>query len=309
MNKIEVLSILESILGHSRQTGEDNYAFYCPFCKHYKKKLEVNLTTYNYHCWVCNPKLGGKNFYYLAKKLANISEANLEAVREYTNTPRFIRGNSKTSDPTIKLPKEFKSMEEEHKCIEYKHAKVFLKKRGITDLDIKKYNIGFCDEGEYSGRIIIPSYSEDRTLNYFVGRTFFDDYLKYKNPKVSRDIIAFENLIDWNNPIIICEGMLDAIAIRRNAVPLLGKLLPTSLKNKIKISNVKEIYVCLDVDAKNDAVKIATDLMEDNDSRNVYLVRLDKKDPSEIGFEQMIHIIKDTPKFDFENLIYTRLFE
>ena len=309
MNKIEILSILESILGHSRQTGEDNYAFFCPYCKHYKKKLELNLETFNYHCWVCNPKLGGKNFYYLVKKFATISEAKLETIREYTNTTKFVRRSNKPGIEYLKIPKEFKSMEEEHSSIEYKHAKVFLKKRGITDLDITKYNIGFCDEGEYAGRIIIPSYSADNTLNYFVGRTFFDDYLKYKNPKVSRDIIAFENLIDWNSPIILCEGMLDAIAIRRNAIPLLGKLLPKSLRNKIKTHNIKEIYICLDLDAKDDAVSIAKELMEDNDSRNVYLVRLDKKDPSEIGFERIIRIIKDTKKFDFENLIYTKLFE
>ncbi len=35
--------------------------------------------------------------------------------------------------------------------------------------------------------------------------------------------IPFEIFINWNSPIIRCEGMFDAISIKRNAIPLLGK--------------------------------------------------------------------------------------
>jgi len=307
MNKIELLTIAESVLGQSRQTGENNYAFYCPHCKHYKRKLEINLETFNYHCWTCNPKLGGKNFYYLFRDLSNITEVQLEKIKEYTKT-HVYRKKEKT-ESFLRLPKEFKTMAQTWNSIEYKHASLYLRKRGITPLDIKKYNIGFCEEGEYEGRIIVPSYDEDGDLNYFVSRTFFDSPLKYKNPKISKDVIVFESLVSYNHPIILCEGVFDAIAIKRNALPLLGKNLQPSLKSKLELHNVKDIYICLDKDAREDAIRIAQELLSQRQDRNVYLLKLEQKDPSEIGFREMTELIKQAQRFDFKQLIYVRLFE
>ena len=38
-----LLELLESVLGKSKRTSGDNYAFYSPFVDHYKPKLEVNI--------------------------------------------------------------------------------------------------------------------------------------------------------------------------------------------------------------------------------------------------------------------------
>lgn len=308
MNKIEILTIIESILGSYKQTGEDNYAFFCPHCKHYKRKLEINLETFNYHCWTCQPKLGGKNFYYLFKDLRNVAQIQLDKIKEYTNTHVYTKSFNKTKT-ILRLPKEFLPLDRNYPSIEYKHAILYLRNRKITVDDIKKYNIGYCEDGEYANRIIIPSYDEFGELNYFVSRTYFDSKQKYKNPKVSRDIVAFENLISWNNPIILCEGVFDAIAIKRNAIPLLGKNLQPNLKNKLELNKVKDIYICLDKDARNDAIKIAQELLNQGQDRTVYLLKLEEKDPSQIGFDKMTQLIKDAPKFDFKSLIFTRLFE
>ena len=72
--------------------------------------------------------------------------------------------------------------------------------------------------------VIIPSYDENGELNYFISRSFEKDaFIKYRNPDCSRDIIAFELFINWSSPLILCEGAFDALAIKRNAIPLLGK--------------------------------------------------------------------------------------
>ena len=44
--------------------------------------------------------------------------------------------------------------------------------------------------------------------NYFIGRDFFNSKLKYKNPRVSKDVIGFELFVNWNLPIVLCEGVL-----------------------------------------------------------------------------------------------------
>ena len=111
--------------------------------------------------------------------------------------------------------------------------------------------------------IIIPSYDASGNLNYFTGRTFEKDpYVKYRNSEVSRDIIPFELFINWDSPLVLCEGPFDAIAIKRNAIPLLGKNIQTSLMKKIVKSTVEKIYIALDTDAMKQALKFAEYFMD-----------------------------------------------
>ena len=70
-------------------------------------------------------------------------------------------------------------------------------------------------------------------LNYFTARSFEKEpFRKYKNPSVSRDIVPFEMFINWSSPLVLCEGPFDAIAIKRNAIPLLGKNIQSSLNEE-----------------------------------------------------------------------------
>ena len=113
-------------------------------------------------------------------------------------------------------------------------------KRGFTDDDILKHNIGYCDEGKYSNRIIIPSYDSNGGLNFFVGRDFYKSKLKYLNSFTSKDVIGFDLFINWDEPIILCEGVFDAMSFKRNAIPLFGKTMPKRLHKKILQKKVKK---------------------------------------------------------------------
>ena len=101
------------------------------------------------------------------------------------------------------------------------HAMLFLRKRGITEQDIERYNLGYCVEGEYQNRIIIPSYDSNGKLNYFVGRDFYyASTLKYKNPPIPKDVIGFDLYVNWSLPIILVEGVFDAMIVL-NPIPYL----------------------------------------------------------------------------------------
>jgi len=138
----------------------------------------------------------------------------------------------------------------------YKKAYNYIKKRNITDLMLQIYNIGFCYHGLYENRIIVPSYDENKRLNYFIARSYLDKpKMKYKNPEAQKEIIIFnEHLIDWNETIYIVEGAFDSIFIP-NAIPMLGKFMSEHLFMKL-YNNAKKIYIVLDPDAYNDQERL-----------------------------------------------------
>ena len=167
--------------------------------------------------------------------------------------------------------------------------------------------MGFCSSGGYSNRIIIQSYDADGKLNYFLARDIFpNSKFKYKNPPMSKDTVAFELFINWNEPIILCEGAFDAIAIRNNVIPLLGKFPSKTLIKRLVEKKVKTIYVALDNDAKKDAIKLSKFLMDYGIS--TYLLEMNDKDPSELGFTKFWDIVKNTKQSKFSDIIRGRLY-
>jgi DNA primase len=220
----------------------------------------------------------------------------------------FIVYKNQEEVEKLSLPKEFKPLVNiQQSDILGRHALTYIKSRGVTEEDILKYNIGYCTSGNYGKMVIIPSYDEDGTLNYFTGRSFEkESKVKYRNPSVSRDIIPFELFINWDLPFILCEGPFDAIAIKRNAIPLLGKNIQSKLMRKIVKSSVDKIYIALDKDAQKQALSFCEQLM--NEGKEVYLVDMQDKDPSEMGFKNFIDTISDSLPLTFSGLLEKRLY-
>ena len=111
--------------------------------------------------------------------------------------------------------------------------------------------------------------------------------------------------INWDEPIILCEGVFDAIAIRRNVIPLLGKFPSKTLVKRLVEKKVKKIYIALDEDAKKDAVKLSKFLMDYGIT--TYLLDMKDKDPSEMGFKQFWKIVNNTQQSKFSDIIRGRL--
>ena len=53
MSETKKLNILSEILGKYNRVGNE-YLFFCPKCKHHKKKLSVNISKDKFKCWVCD---------------------------------------------------------------------------------------------------------------------------------------------------------------------------------------------------------------------------------------------------------------
>jgi len=299
-----LLSLLSVVIGNPGRNvrKENEHIFFCPFCSHYKPKLQVNLVSQFWHCWVCDSK--GRTLKQLFYKL-NATPNQFIELTDIVGETYYYSEKSDTSE-IITLPKEYIPLwKDGGNTIIRKHALLYLKKRNITNKDIIKYEIGFCEEGLYRNRIIIPSYDNNNKLNYFIARNFYKGGMKYKNPPVSKNVIMFENHINWNLPIVICEGAFDAITIKRNVIPILGKTLPDALLEKMVNGGTNKVIIALDTDARKDALKMTEKLAR----YSIYscLVNLTDKDPSEEGFDNMINYINDAKNIDLLSTIKMKL--
>lgn len=303
-----LLGLVQSVLGKGNATSKGNYAFHCPLCNHRKPKLEINLvpTSKNenpWHCWACDAK---------GKTISSLFKAVKVEGSKYSELNSILGTTTKIDQSdfnlNVELPKEYKPLYNISKTdIIARHALSYVKKRGITPIDILKYQIGYCETGRYANKIIIPNYDSKGKLNYFIARSFEKDPAK-KFDAVSADknsIIGFENLINWDLPVILCEGAFDAIAIKRNAIPLYGKTLSKQLTKKLLINNIKDIYLALDNDALKSTTKIAEELL--NSGKKLHVIQLDGKDPSDMGFEHFTHLIQTSQEFTFSDLFSLKL--
>ena len=304
MSRYAVISLLDSVLGSSGKQKSDNIPYHCPFCNHHKRKLEVNIVTQHWHCWVCNA--AGRKLTVLFRKL-NVQREKIAKLINLLDDVEYRPTKTSTDTPVLHLPEGYRPLWSlDNTSPEYRNAVYYLKKRNITIHDILKYRIGYCRKGPYKGKIIIPSYDANGSLNYFVARAYYEeDKFKHKNPPASKDIVGFELHINWNMPIILVEGAFDAIAIRRNAIPLFGKTISNTLKKRIVEMDVKQIYICLDKDARKQALEAAEYFMANGIT--VYFVDLTEKDPSELGFEKIISQIQSTEILSSEKLMEQKI--
>ena len=301
-----LIPLLNKVLNSSGQRlrKQNEYLYWSPFVNHHKPKLQVNIQTGKWHCWVSNQ--GGHNFFQLLKQVG-ASRDHYKELNEIMGSSYSV-SNKKEDKPTIvTLPKEYKPLYIEDGSIQQLHALKFLMERGLSEYDILKYNIGYCVSGLYQNRIIIPSYDSNGQLNYFVGRDFYKGGMKYKNPPISKDIVGFDLYINWNEPLILCEGVFDAISIKRNAIPLFGKTISKKLSTKIIEKKTKHIVIALDNDAFHQSIEMISKFLDMGVEVNFVKLQ-DNQDPGELGYIKMSEKINNSEAIGFKELMRMKIY-
>jgi len=252
-----IVDIIRDIFGKEKHyyQSKGQVSVNCPYCDDGKNKgnLEINIYDHVYKCWSCSETSGTHG---VLGKLIDIfgtkdQKKTYEMFRPEEHKQREREYNK------IHLPKEFISFKDINPNYPpHKQALNYVRSRGITDDIVEKYNMGFAVDGEYSGRIIVPSYNLEDELNYFVSRAWFNTKTKYKNPEAEKQKIIFnERLIDWTKPIYICEGVFDGM-FTPNPVILLGKIIYDLLFETIYTKAESDIIICLDEDAWENTKKL-----------------------------------------------------
>ena len=269
-----VISILTGILGNPKRdyTSSGGWIEYnCPCCADEvghpdgKYNLAITVDELYGHCWRCG----------YTNKLSNIirkygSAEDLEDYKAELSAYKESRLFSLQGDLNdsvedldkidgVDLPDGFKLIDVDDKKLN--EGKLYLAYRGVDNFLIKKFNIGYCPSGngEYSRRIVIPSYDMYGDLNYWVARDYTGkNKLKILNPKIDKKSIIFnEYFINWYEPITFVEGPFDHIVVP-NSIPLLGKAIDEdSIVYKTLLAKAHStINILLDDDAIDTAYKM-----------------------------------------------------
>jgi DNA primase len=267
-DEIEVLvELLIDVLGkpHQHYESKGQISFDCPVCSDEKGldrgdgkgNLEINYGKHVYKCWSCGETYGTQGP--LGKLFDKFGSKKQKKLYELIKPEELKKEDIRR--PKLRLPEGYTSFENSNpKFIPHIEAMRYLTSRGITDEIIKKYKIGYTVNGDFSYRIIVPSYNSEGVLNYFVARSWVPKKMKYKNPTAEKDQIIFnEGAVDWKKDVYLCEGVFDSFFLP-NPIVMLGKkmskLLFETLYNKVE----GNIIICTDGDAFKDGLKLYHEL-------------------------------------------------
>ncbi|MCX6740840.1 MAG: toprim domain-containing protein, partial [Candidatus Parcubacteria bacterium] len=228
--------------------------------------LYFNAQTSQYECKKCGEK---GNIITLAKHLG-------DDIKEVALNPLPTKNIRKYQEFDAEL------IETCHQAIPA-HIRQYLNARGITDAIISDYKLGW---GKFYGKwwITIPIKDIYGVFCFFKLRqdpACGNDKGTY--PKgIEAQIYDWEMLINVDNPLVICEGELDRLALLSKNIPAV-----TSTHGAMtfkqewceKLGKLRKIYICYDNDeaGRKGAERVAK--MLENSGNEIYIITL----PQEVG--------------------------
>lgn len=277
----EKIDFIKSVFGQVFVARDGrNVAVKCPVClaadhsraSSTKKKLIIRLEDDAAHCWVCgwsSRSLAGLVLKYAGRELFN-------EYKEKFKSSAVVVADDVHELQSVALPSDFKlvvlasSIDPDVNAV-----RRYLEARRVDERDIWFYRIGVSNEPRWRRRPIIPSFSSSGVLNYYVARSIRKNArCKYDNVDVPKTAVVFNEInIQWDKPLVVCEGPFDMFKCGDNATCLLGSELNESyaLFDRV-IENSTPVVLALDDDMVEKTERTAKRLSEyDIDVRVVNL--------------------------------------
>lgn len=281
--------------------------FCCPFCppsKHDgKRKLSVNFTKNLYHCWRCGASGRASELLHQYSNIDN-KELNNYAFKDFDKTTklRFHNSNSKARETSDIKTEIFAYDNITLKILEnaLPNAHAYLNNRGITDEEIKYYDIR-VGLYAYKDRILIPTFDDYGNVTYFVARDYVGKSpMKYFNAKDTNKSEHVWNLdkVKENDIVIITEGCFSGISANRvpgmTAVCTFGKAFSDEQVRAIVKHKPKEIILSLDGDVSERETEKSLKLIRRYFNGLLTVAHLPAdKDPNDMTLEEYQKVINE----------------
>jgi hypothetical protein len=276
------------------------------------KKLYINSKTGRAQCFKCGLKL--RTVFNLIEAVTGASKAEIIKMIEEGSTfsatadrERFEQKilaklfPVKASPSVCKMPIDAKPVIGNKSYIG-ERANKWLNGRGLSDEDIKFYNIQVCASGPYKNRVILPIYQGGQ-LVYFNARAIGNAELKVKNPEKGADFVGKSELvfnIDTAKEYrvgVLMEGFFDAVVTGPNAMAVMGKFVSEAQLYQIINAEFEELIIMFDADAHEHTLQAAETLSK---FMIVKVVLLPESDPADLGRSAVWEYILAAPVYDWK---------
>lgn len=333
-----ILGYIDNALGkgtYKNTSRGPQQSYLCPFCNDHKERMFVNVDRQVYFCHNCGNK--GTLVSFISDYEHIPWEDALKVYRGYQGyerqLPDSIEDEIYTKLNTIPiidspkfvypLPKEFIPIQEAHgKAGEI--AVNYVRSRGVSLKMAEKYGVGYCAEGKYSDRLIMPDF-ENGELVFWQARTWLPRpsnrikrrfYRKVLNPTLTdeqkeqgviaidkSDVVSNIDTILELGMAVICEGKFDAFTIGDIGGCIHGKYMSDAQFMKLLVNKDKihTVAIMLDPDAMDHALLLAKRLYRH--FSNVLVCKLPNgTDPNDIGRKGVLEVLNQAE-------LYTPMFE
>lgn len=245
MTKSATRQAVQNALQHARPSGTGWWRTNCPEClartgkSDYKQALAINVHSGVFKCWKCS--LTGA-----LKSAPQPPSQDQEVVKaEMDMPPGFVYlftpdGQSESFTP----------------------ARQYAAKRVPESLWMQT-GIGACITGKFAGRVIIPIMDEDdHNWLGWVGRTWYPSEKAYTYPKgMDRESMLYNAKalrVKTDEPLLVVEGVFDALHLWPHSVAILGKASESQMDALMTAK--RPVVIVLDGDAWVEAYAMATRL-------------------------------------------------
>ena len=309
----EKLDFFKSVFGSITVSRDGkNVAVRCPICDPIdksKQKLVIRTIDDIAHCWVCGWKSRS-----IVPLLRKYFPSHLkEYIDKFSKKDEYVDVSNDQQicleDLPVTLPTNFRLLATSTKDdLEARIARNYVISRGLTEEDMWYYKLGVSSESELTRRVVVISFDSIGKLNYYSARSLNGSKPKYVNSKTQRlNIIFNEIYIDWNKPLVLCEGPFDMFKCGQNVTCLLGSELNEEYKlfDQIVIHNTP-VILSLDADMKSKSRRFAKKLSEyDIDVSMIDIGSF--HDPGQMSKQEFSNCLTNVKKCSWNNMFNDRL--
>lgn len=280
----------------------------CPYCGR-QEKLGINLSLYRTNCFRCGEHPSPAQLVMDIENLDTWSELTALLNNGDYNELEFHEEKIELPErKEVNLPEGFQNIKFGNSQLA-KSIRGYMIKRGFDIDKLSKLGIGYCNEGNLFGYLIIPFYYKSE-LRYYNARNVLGSGPRYNNPNKDNTGLGKEFLI-YNfdalfmyRTVYLCEGALNALTMGEQGIATMGKAVSAYQVNQIIKSPVEHIIILLDPDAKLYAINLALKLVNYKKIKVVFLP--DGKDVNDLGRNKTMSYVWSTRYQDYQDLVAIR---
>jgi len=185
----------------------------------------------------------------------------------------------------------------------------FIRKRRFTPALLERYNAMYCARGKMRNRLLFPFQDSEGAYLGYQGRYIYNLDSDSKTPKWRQGahcdkrkiLFNFDRVFLKQDWCVLSEGIFDCLRQPDWSVAMFGKT--PSREQREKLEYFRYIYIMLDEDASDQALKLARTLVS-NAAFRVAPILLQKGDPDDHSVEELVETItsqvpKNWPKPNF----------